>query len=214
MTQKFIVICILLFLMLLGAPRAQAASISLSTHSSNASVSAALLDADLDISIELDQAKPDKNEKKWLLTLTAANLTPDFSINEIYFNTTASLGDIQKLKLKSTNNWDLTWGTDNIAVDGFGLFDISLVSTSEQLDPQETFTFEIEVKTTFAPDYTFEDFIALSSPGSPGSILAYGAARFFDGPGGQMANGAHAPEPATAFLLGLGALALLRKRRE
>jgi len=215
MTQKFIVICLLLFLMLLGAPRVQAASISLSSHSSNASVNAALLDADLDISINLTQAKPDKNEKKWLLTLTAANLTPDFSINEIYFNTTASLDDIKQFKLKShKDNWDLTWGTDNIDVDGFGLFDISLVTTSEQINPQETFAFEIEVKTTFAPDYTFEDFFALSSPGSPGSILAYGAARFFDGPEGQMANGAHAPEPATAFLLGLGALALLRKRRE
>jgi len=201
--------------MLLGAPRVQAASISLSSHSSNASVNAALLDADLDISINLTQAKPDKNEKKWLLTLTAANLTPDFSINEIYFNTTASLDDIKQFKLKShKDNWDLTWGTDNIDVDGFGLFDISLVTTSEQINPQETFAFEIEVKTTFAPDYTFEDFFALSSPGSPGSILAYGAARFFDGPEGQMANGAHAPEPATAFLLGLGALALLRKRRE
>ncbi len=216
MTQKFIVICILLFLMLSGA---QAATIPLSTHSSGASVDAALLDADLDISIGLTQSKPDKNQKKWLLTLTAANLTPDFSINEIYFNTTANPDDIKKFQLKNLvgggnkNDWVLTYSTDNINVGGFGLFDISLESTSEQIDPQETFTFEIEIQTTFAPDYTFEDFFVLSSPQSE-ALPAYGAAKFFDGPEGQIAHGAYVqPEPATVFLLSLGALALLRRRK-
>lgn len=197
---------------------AQGVVIPLSTHSSEpASVPASWLDASMDLSVA--------NVGYWELTLSATNMTPEttgdiaFNMSEIYFNTTAPISSLTLDSVVGGNasDWTLTLDMDNIHVGEFGLFDISIISnnvSSIWIDPLETLTFKIMIDAG-TPPYTDTDFYDLSAMDShPEHILAYGAAKFFGGgPEDLSAYGAYVPEPATILMLGLGALALLRKRK-
>jgi len=194
----------------------QGAVIPLSNRTSDEpNVPASWLDASMNLSVA--------DVGYWELTLAVTNLTPEntgdlaFKMSELYFNTGAPITNLtlESVVGGNTNDWTLTLDMDNILVGGFGLFDISLISTNqnvEWIEPQETVTFKIKIDAG-TPPYSDTDFFTLSSQ-HDGHTPAYGAAKFFDGgPEDLSAYGAYVPEPATMFLFGLGSLALLRIRR-
>lgn len=216
-TRIFMSVIVFVYILFLSTA-AQGAVIPLSTHSSDElNVPASWLDATMDLSVD--------NVGYWELTLAVTNMTPEtvddtaFKMSELYFNTSAPITSLtlDSVVGGSKDDWTLTLNMDSILVGGFGLFDISLISNQQNLewiDPKETVTFKIMIDAG-TPPYTDTDFFALSSMDShPEHILAYGVAKFFGGgPEGLSARGAYVPEPATIFMLGFGALALLRKRR-
>jgi hypothetical protein len=194
----------------------EATVLTLSTHASdgNNPPPAEHLDATLDFSV-VDNST---------LLLTVTNLTPEgpndpaLKIDQLYFNTS---DDITALVLNEVNgsditHWDLTFDSDNIHVNGFGLYDVSIIdgqgSEPHVIDPGETVEFIIGISGsgTFSDD----DFIHLSMQ-IDHHIISYAAAKFYNGVPEMSAFGAtNVPEPTTIALLGLGALALLRNRKK
>ena len=219
-TRIFISVIVSVYILFLSTA-AQGVVIPLSSHSSEPggpnSVPASWLDASMDLSVA--------NVGYWELTLDVTNLTPEnagdlaFKMSELYFNTTAPITSLSLDSVSSGNvsDWTLTLDMDNRPCDGFGLFDISITSndlSSVWIDPLETLTFKIMIDAG-TPPYTDTDFYDLSFQ-NDNHILAYGAAKFVKSsePGDLSAYGAYVPEPATILMLGLGALALLIKRRD
>jgi hypothetical protein len=219
-TRIFMSVIVSVYILFLSTA-AQGVVIPLSTHSSEPagpnSVPASWLDASMNLSVA--------NVGYWELTLAVTNLTPEnagdiaFKMSELYFNTTAPITSLTLDSVVGGNasDWTLTLNMDNIKCDGFGLFDISIISNNSNtawIDPLETLTFKIMIDAG-TPPYTDTDFYDLSDIGSVPNdfILAYGAAKFFaGGPQDLSAYGAYVPEPATILMLGFGALALIRKR--
>ncbi len=197
----------------------QAVIIPLSNQSSEPNIPASWLDASMNLNVH--------NGAQWALTVEVSNHTPEnagdfaFKISEIYFNTSAPISDLTLVAVSAglLSDWELTLDMDNIKADGFGYYDISIISTninSVWIDPLETITFGILIDPGTGP-YADTDFFALSA----GKILedhifAYGAAKFVKTgePFDLSAYGAYVPEPASIIMLGFGALVLLRRRRD
>lgn len=213
-SRRLLVLGVFVFFAL-GASSAQATTILLSTHSSEISVDADLLDAELGFSIVMDAWAGGVVNKDWTLTHSVENLTSApaaFSIDQIYFNIDLASALIIDIAGSGLGNWSLAYDYDNLGGDGgFGKFDIRLASTSEVIGSGETKTFEINIETTYEATLTDASFVALSAPQGE-QPLAYGVAKFKQGPEDASAYGANVPEPATMCLLALGGL-MLRKRR-
>jgi len=154
------------------------------------------------------------------LTLTVTNLTPEnpltdpeLKINEIYFNTTSNIQGLVLTEVIGSDieYWDLTFAADGIHVNGFGLFDVSLIdgqgSMPHVIDPGETVQFVLGIAGT--GPFSDNDFIQLSTQ-VDSHVISYAAGKFYNGLPETSAYGAtNVPEPASVCLLCLGALALL-----
>ncbi len=172
------------------------------------------LDAELDFSVAGST-----------LALGVTNLTPEnagdpaFKINKIYFNVT---DNVQGLTLTTatgpedsvTNEWELGFSEDGFLVGGFGRFDVSLTgghgNQPNVINPGETVSFVFQI--TGSAPFSDSDFITLSSQVG-GHIVSYAAAKFYNDDDVSAYGATNIPEPATVFILGLGSLTLLRKRR-
>ena len=211
--HKLTIVCITIAFLTASA---QGVIIPLSTHSSEPEhkVPADWLDATMELTVA-------QEGDDWVLTLQVTNLTMDnppddcaFNMSELYFNTTADITGIELVDVQGGDigYWGVALYMDSIPCDGFGYFDIALATGEDLIESQDTVTFKMHILGESAP-YIDTDFFALSADGGAGHLNMYGAAKFKQGPHDLSAYGGYVPEPASIFLLGLGALALFRKRR-
>ena len=196
---KLITICIVVCLGLGGV--SSAGILTLRTMSSD-ETPADVLDASIHFGVDVPTLT---------LTIRVDNLTtnPDaYYIPQIYFNAVTRLSPFASLP----TGWNLT---STESADGFGTFDYLVRTTNNNSDggiqnggPLTSFTLTIAGTSPWSQS----DFDDEWSVPPPPERLALVAMKFVRGPGDDSAFGA-IPEPATVALLGLGSLALLRRRK-
>ncbi len=199
--MKIRLLAVIVVSLLLSQMSVHAGTVSLSDYSSSPNTNADLLDAE--VSFEVVGT---------VLTIEIENLTPagdnGFNIRQLYFNATEN---VTALSLDTgLTNWSLSTA---LVADGFGIFDYALIGTDikeYEIDGEAigTFTLTVSGSDVSAADF-YTDFSI--TEGQEPMILV---ARFVRGPSNMSGYGAtDVPEPGTIALLGLGGLALIRKRR-
>ncbi len=219
-SNKKLLLVLVLFLLFttIVAPSAQGVLVRLSDFASDGvnPPTPDQLDATLEFTVE----------DSTTLRFTVHNLTsenpgvdPELKINEIYFNATSNVTGLTLTAIDGAalNQWDLGFAEDGFQVNGFGLYDVSLVdgqgNQPHVIDPGEIVTFFFTI--SGAGPFLATDFTTELSTQVDSHIITLAAAKFYDGLEAGSAYGAtNVPEPATICLFGLGALALLRKRRK
>ena len=166
------------------------------------------------------------------VTLTLSNDTPDFKINEVYFN----LSGISSLTAVNLNGWNFfadacppgspttgiapcnDMGGSSTKADGFGIYDVALKTNGgNALNPLDSIAFTVTVlggAGTMAEAFTTE--LSRQSEAG-GNILGLAAAKFIEGPQVMCPDaenicdsgfGMVVPEPATAAMVTLGLVGL------
>jgi hypothetical protein len=175
---------------------AAAMTITLSNVSNDPGVAAADLAATMDFEVDGNT-----------LTLSASNNSDDFAITGFYFNAAAS---VTALTLTSgPGDWKLAdqlKGGDPIDTGVFGVFDYVVWVTGKKaanakLESGDVSTFVFEIGGAGPFDAT--DFSNTLSLVDAGEISAYSAALFGAGKDSPI-GAAHAPEPTTGLLFGMG----------
>ena len=210
---------VLFISLVLGTSTSQAELVYLSDFSSNGTVYTLAEN----LSVDLDFVVDDVND---ILTLTVTNNTFDevpasnktaFDLNEIYFNIG---GEVTGLAFAGNEpGWTVTVDPDNFHVNGFGMFDVALIdgqgSAPKAVKAGQTkvFTFNILTAGGSFSDADFTTHMSVDN-GQP-EIHGLAAGKFISGGPNDddSAFGVAVPEPATIVLMGLGLLALLRKRK-
>jgi hypothetical protein len=175
---------------------AAAMTITLSNVSNDPGVAAADLAATMDFEVDGNT-----------LTLSASNNSDDFAIITLYFNASTS---VTALTLTSgPDDWrlkDEVKGGDPIDAGVFGIFDYFLRLPNKKVEASklefgDVATFVFEIGGTGPFDAT--DFASEISLVDAGEIPVFTAARFRAGEESAI-GAAHAPEPTTGLLFGMG----------
>jgi len=208
--RLWVVICIGILIAMWGS-LASGTVITLSTHVSDGPIppDVGLLNATLDFSVSGS-----------VLSVVVTNLTDsnpvgkEFNIAEIHFNVPDTVGDL--ILTAPGAPWMGEYLPGQQMVNGFGNFDMSVTDGGQVvIEPgianQVTFEFDIVGGGPYNADGS--DFTSLFSDTSDGGLAMWAAAKFVQGPNDESGFGATIPEPLSLTLLGLGAVAVIRRRR-
>ena len=205
---------LLVILGVFGGQPVHATLLTLSTHTSDPAVAVDVLDAVFDFTV-VDDLTYGQVLELAVTNTTGQNEDAAFIIDAIWFNVPEDVVGMDFFAASDNyGQWkkDTAYSQDAFNADGFANFDMVVTDNKVAIIiPGQTVTFSFGIDSLGT--YTGADFANLMSQDTGNPM--YAAARFktvVDDPGVCGATNV-VPEPATLCLLGLGGLAMLRRRK-